>query len=115
MTPEIGAPVSEEVIVPVTVPHGVAETHCGNRYDAIREDQLNTPFVFKVYVGVIKSALIDGIQGHRAIIAPAVPAVGRLGSASSLDLRLYAHCATGIGSRRPVIQMEGLIAVLDLL
>jgi hypothetical protein len=48
VTPEIGALVSDEVIVPVTVPHKpAAEAQDGNLKVAIRVDQLKPPFVFK--------------------------------------------------------------------
>ena len=46
MTPEIGAPVAHDVIVPETVPHAAAGVHEGNLYAAMRVDQLNAPLVF---------------------------------------------------------------------
>jgi hypothetical protein len=45
--PERVALLGEDVTVPVSVPHAVAEVQDGNLNDAIRVDQLNAPFVFK--------------------------------------------------------------------
>ena len=83
----------------------------------MRVDQLNPPLVFKVLIGVVEGALVDRIDGHGAVITPAVSggACG-LHADASLDLCLSAQGVGGVGAEAAGDKdADGMTDRLDLL
>ena len=102
------APLGADVTVPVSVPHAGAEVQAetGNLNDAMLVDQLNAPVVFRYCVRVPEGALVDGIDGHGAVIAPTVSGVDTicdlLHASAGLDLCLSAQRIQRVSVEAPI-------------
>ena len=64
----------------------------------MRVDQLNAPLVFEVLVRVIEGALVDRIERHSAVVAPAVSGACGLHADAGLDRASAPMRVDGVGA-----------------